>query len=344
MRGGRPPLSLQVRIGFLPLADCALLVFARERGFFAAQGLDVELRKLQTWSQVQDRLCAGEIDAAHMLITMPLQAALAPGGGREPLSYAYALSRHGNGIILSNALWNAGARDPSGLARWLAEDRSRALRLGVVFPQGTQEYFLRAWLANAGLSLGGQVTLAIIPPQEMVGRLRKGEIDGFCSGEPWTRRAAASKLGRRVADSGAYLRGLGEKVLAVRESWHTNHPGEHGRLLRALSAAAAWMSDPANLPEAVEILAGKKYVNTPKPMVEGALGDLQGEHLRPLAAGGLHFPGDPPSFPERGHALWYLEQMIRWGHAKPGDGARLELDRICLEEFHRQVLASRPSA
>lgn len=337
-------MSLHLSIGFLPLTDCAPLVIARERGFFAEQDLDVELRKSQSWAQVRDRLDAGEIDAAHMLITMPLQAALSPGAGKEAFSYAYALSRHGNGIILSNALWNAGARDPSGLARWLAEDRSRSLRLGVVFPRGTQEYFLRTWLAMSGLKLGDQVTLAIIPPQEMVGRLRKAEIDGFCSGEPWTRRASASKLGRRVADSGAYLRGLGEKVLAVRESWHKSHPGEHARMLRALSAAADWMSDPANLPEAVEILAGKKYVNTPKPMVEGALADLLEEHLRPLAGGGIQFRGDPPSFPERGHALWYLEQMIRWGHAKPGDESRLDLERICLEDFHRQVLASRTSA
>lgn len=337
-------MSLQLKIGFLPLTDCAPLVFARELGFFAKQGLDVELRKLQSWAQIKDRLVAGEIDAAHMLITMPLQAALSNGAGQESLCYAYALSRHGNGIILSNALWNAGVRDPSGLARWLAEDRSRSLRLGVVFPQGTQEYFLRAWLANAGVTLGGQVSLAIIPPQEMVGRLRKGEIDGFCSGEPWTRRAAASKLGRRVADSGAHLRGLGEKVLAVRESWHGSHPGEHGRLLKALSDAALWMSDSAKLPEAVEILAGKKYVNTPKPMVEGALADLHEEHLRPLAAGGLEFRGDPPTFPDRSHALWYLEQMIRWGHAKPGDEARHDLGRICLEGFHRQVLGSRHSA
>ena len=32
-----------LRLGFIPLNDCAPLVVARERGFFAAEGLDVEL-------------------------------------------------------------------------------------------------------------------------------------------------------------------------------------------------------------------------------------------------------------------------------------------------------------
>src|SRR5215216_1012686 len=66
-------MLLPLRIGFIPLVDSAPLVIALEKGFFEKQGLAVELFKVQSWDQVLGRLVAGEVDAAHMLVTVPLQ-------------------------------------------------------------------------------------------------------------------------------------------------------------------------------------------------------------------------------------------------------------------------------
>ena len=171
----------------------------------------------------------------------------------------------------------------------------------------------------------------------MVGRLRKGEIDGFCAGEPWSRRASASKLGRLVAESGSLLPGLGEKVLGVRTAWHRSHSLAHSRLIRALTEASVWFSDPGNRSEAVEILASKRYVNTPKTVVEGALRDAA-ERIAPAAYAptkGLQGPGaDSPS---QDHARWYLEQMARWGHVDVTGGAGPDLSSLCLEGFYQSV-------
>ncbi len=318
-----------VRIGFVPLVDCALLAVAQEKGFFARYRIDAELRKAQSWGQVRDKLQARELDAAHLLITVPLQTALEHPGEPPPLQYAFTLSRNGNGIILSNALWNHGVRDAVGLSEWLDANPERPLRLGVVFPRGTQEYFLRSWLARGKLALGDRITLFIIPPQEMVGRLRKGEIDGFCVGEPWTRRATESKLGRLVAASASLLPGLGEKVLGVRAEWHREHAPEHMRVLRALSEASEWMADAANLEAAVEIVCSKRYVNTSKSVVDAALRDALG--AQPQA------PGAPAGIrsPVPAHARWYLDQMALWGHATGGVCAAADLDSICLDGFYR---------
>jgi ABC-type nitrate/sulfonate/bicarbonate transport system substrate-binding protein len=324
-----------VRIGFVPLVDCALLAIAQERGFFARQHVDVELRKAQSWAQVGEKLASRELDAAHLLLTIPLHAALEAHADGPPLPYAFTLSRNGNGIILANALWNDGVRDGSGLAAWLAARPGRTLRLGVVFPRGTQEYFLRSWLARGSLSIGEKIQLSIIPPQEMVGRLRKGEIDGFCAGEPWSRRAAASKLGRLVAESSELLPGLGEKVLGARADWHRSHFLDHARILRALAQAGAWMADPANLDEAIEIVASKRYVNTPRTVVDGALRDMRAR----AASEAPRHPGESPYAPSRTHARWYLEQMTRWGHATPAKASALDTTSLCLESFHASALA-----
>ena len=119
-----------VRIGFVPLVDCALLAVAQERGFFRKQNLEVELRKAQSWAQVEEKLLAREWDAAHCLITMPLQFALAAPRGDAPVAYAFTLSRNGNGVTLSNALWNDGVRDAAGLSGWLAARPGRLLGWG----------------------------------------------------------------------------------------------------------------------------------------------------------------------------------------------------------------------
>ena len=322
------------RIAFLPLLDCAPLVAAKEKGFFAAQGAPVELRKAQSWSQLRDWLVTGQVDAAQMLLTIPIQCAVGPAASPQPLAFAYTLNRRGNGVIFGNALWNAGARDARGLAAYLDSRHGEIVRMGVVFPRGTQEYFLRYWLAEAGLVIGDRISLAIIPPQELVGRLRKREVEGFCVAEPWSLRATASKLGRLVAESGNVLPGLGDKVLAVRSSWHSAHAAPHACLLRALAQADAWLEDAANGDEAAEMLASKRYVNTSRSVVKSALAGAQAVR----AAAGPGAALDRPHRPARAHVQWYLRQMFRWRHL-PEDASPPDPAALCLEEFHDSALA-----
>ena len=40
------PEKTKLKIGFIALTDCAPLVIAKEKGFFAAEGLDVDIREL----------------------------------------------------------------------------------------------------------------------------------------------------------------------------------------------------------------------------------------------------------------------------------------------------------
>lgn len=330
-----------LQIGFIPLVDCALLAIAKEKGFFEAQGIEVELRKAQSWGKILESLSSGQLDAAHLLLTMPIQSNLLKDPATPPLCHAFTLSRNGNGIILSNALWNQGIRTPFDLAGWLLSDINRKLCLGIVYPRGTQEYFLRYWLAVGRLLIGSRITLKIIPPQEMVGRLRKNEIDGFCAGDPWSRRATASKLGRLVAESREFFPGLGEKVLAVRAAWHADHQEEHARLIQSLTLASAWMADPENLEIATEIVSSKRYINAPKSVVELSLKTRMGKI--PELMGGRNFSGEGEHCPSRSHVHWYVEQMQRHGHAESSACLRLDVESICLEKFYRNSLHLMPS-
>ncbi|MDB5048982.1 MAG: nrtC [Fibrobacteres bacterium] len=314
-----------------------MLAIAQELGFFQRHQLDVELRKVQSWGQARDKLLAGELDASHLLLTTPLLSAMEAPWEEPPIVYAFTLGHKGNGIILSNALWNDGIKDATSLAHWLAERPGKNLRLGVVFPRSPQEYFTRTWLALGGVEMETRITFVTVAPQEMVGWLRKGDIDGFCVAEPWSRRAAASKLGRLVAVSGVLLPGLGDKILGVRSAWHRRNTLDHARLVRAMSQAADWLEDPANRERASEIIASKRYVNTPKNVVEAALKDSADRGRPDDSAHDPLFHGGPPDFPSQAHARWYLDQMRRWGHADATSVEAIDLSSVCLEGFHRSV-------
>ena len=63
MKGG----VVKLRIGFIPLADAAALIVAVDKGFAAHEGLDVDLVREVSWSNVRDKLNIGLFDAAHLI-------------------------------------------------------------------------------------------------------------------------------------------------------------------------------------------------------------------------------------------------------------------------------------
>ena len=54
-----------LRIGFVPLNDCAPIVMAHELGLFEKYDLAVELSLEIGWATVRDKIIYGELEAAH---------------------------------------------------------------------------------------------------------------------------------------------------------------------------------------------------------------------------------------------------------------------------------------
>ncbi len=132
-----------------------------------------------------------------------------------------------------------------------------------------------------------------------------------------------------------------KKVLAVRASWHEEHPDLHERLMRAVLDAADWLEDPSNLETAVDIAIGKRYVNTSRaPLRAAVFGEIQAGHGRVLKPEGfLRFSGKDANFPNPEHARFYLEQMWRQGHIDSEQAQSVDLKSICLDGFYRECMA-----
>ena len=66
----------ELNIGYIPLLDCVAILWAEKQGYFAEQGLTINLIREASWSSLRDRLAYGFLDAAHSLSAMLPAAAL----------------------------------------------------------------------------------------------------------------------------------------------------------------------------------------------------------------------------------------------------------------------------
>jgi nitrate/nitrite transport system substrate-binding protein len=328
-----------LRLGIVPLCDCAPIVVAKERGFFAEQGLDVEIAREPSWANIRDKVVVGALDGAQMLATMPLATTLGLGNMRQPIITALGLNIGGNAITVSNDLFERmQAADPAAMAETpisaralktvIEHDRAAgapAMSFAMVYPFSPHNYELRAWMAASGIDPDRDVRLAVIPPPQMVANLSAGNIVGYCVGEPWNGMAASLGIGHRLVTSQQLWGGRVEKVLGVSEGWADAHPETHKALIRALLLACRWADQPENRSDVARLIAQPAYVNAPVEVIRAIL----------EKAGAMIFSAHAANFPWRSQALWFLVQMRRWSQLPATLDIRRIADRVFRADLYR---------
>jgi NitT/TauT family transport system ATP-binding protein len=266
---GRTTGATRLTIGFIPLADAAALIVAADRGFAAEEGLELDLVREVSWSNVRDKLNIGLFDAAHLLAPLAIASSLGIGHVKVPLSVPFNLALNGNAITVSPALWTALATAANGdladpavsahaLASVVAARKARGLpplTLGMTFPFSNHNYQLRFWMAAGDVVPDDEVQLVVLPPPYMVESLGNRQVDGFCVGAPWNSAAVELGIGHILHFGADIVARAAEKVLAVRRDWAAEHPDAVARLVRALERAARFVADPANREETAALLA-----------------------------------------------------------------------------------------
>jgi nitrate/nitrite transport system substrate-binding protein len=331
-------------LGFIKLTDMAPLAIAYEKRFFEDEGLYVTLEAQANWKVLLDRVIDGELDGAHMLAGQPLGATIGYGTQADVIT-AFSMDLNGNGITVSNAVWEAmKAHVPTGPdgkpvhpieADYLKPvveaylDDGRLFNMGMVFPVSTHNYELRYWLAAGGIHPGyyaphlgdtsGQVDadvlLSVTPPPQMPATLEAGTIYGYCVGEPWNQQAVFKGIGVPVITDYEIWRNNPEKVFGVTQAWAEENPNTHLALLKALIRAAQWLDQPGNRPEAVRILSRSEYVGADYEVIANSMtGTFEYERgdQREVPDFNVFFRYFA-TYPYYSDAVWYLTQMRRWG-------------------------------
>ncbi len=303
-----------LRVGFIPLTDCAPVIVAAALGFDRRHGIRIVPTREASWAAVRDKLVSGALDAAHMLYGM----ALAVHGGAdpvcEPMAVLMGLNRNGQGITFSRALRARGIANGEALAE--------AVRLGGrftfahTFPTGTHALWLYYWLAIHGIDPGRDIRVITVPPPQMITRLRDGAIDGYSAGEPWHARAVADGIGFTAVTSQQIWPDHPEKVLAATQAFVHGDPDTARALTMAVLDACRFLDEAADLNAIAALLARPEYVGVPAeivaPRLHGDYDDGAGRRWRDphrLA----FFDAGRATYPYLSDAMWFMTQHRRWG-------------------------------
>ena len=338
----------ELKFGFIKLTDCAPIVIAKEKGFFEAEGLQVEVIAQPNWKTLLDNVISGELDGAHMLSGQPIAATIGF-GTKAHIVTAYTMDLNGNGITVSNTIWEKMQENDSNLLSPKPKhpisaaalkpvvdemlDDGEKLQMGMVFPVSTHNYELRYWLAAAGIhpgmytksDIGGRtnadVELSVTPPPMMPATLEAGNIQGYCVGEPWNQQAVAKGIGVPVTTNYDVWKNNPEKVFGVTKEWAEENPQTHLAVIKALIMAGKWLDETdedgklVNREEAARILSRTDYVGADYDVIKNSMTGFfyfQKTDKREMPDFNVFFKYDC-TYPWYSDGVWFLTQMRRWG-------------------------------
>ncbi len=340
------PEKEDLKFGFIKLTDMAPLAVAYEKGYFEDEGLYVSIEAQANWKVLLDRVIDGQLDGAHMLAGQPLGATIGFGTQAHIIT-AFSMDLNGNGITLSNDIWEQMKpgipKDADGRVQHPIKadylkpvvekmaDEGKPFKMGMVFPVSTHNYELRYWLAAGGIHPGyyaphkgdtsgqidAQALLSVTPPPQMPATLEAGTIYGYCVGEPWNQQAVFKGIGVPVITDYEIWKNNPEKVFGVSKEWADKYPNTHLRVVKAMIRAAKWLDENnnANRPEAVEILSKPAYVGADYDVIANSMtGTFEYEKgdVREVPDFNVFFRHNA-TYPYYSDAIWYLTQMRRWG-------------------------------
>jgi len=343
----RQATQRKLRVGFVPLTDCAPLVMAEELGLFRKFGLNVALSRELGWATIRDKIIHRELDAAHALAAMPIAATLGLGSMACDCLTALVLNLNGNAITLANELWQRGVRDGKTLREEITRSRrQKTYTFGVVFSFSSHRHLLRRWFALHGIDSDREVRFVVLPPQQMVANLKAGHLDGFCAGEPWNSVAVRSQAGWIAATSPEVDALHPEKVLMVHGDFAARHHEGHVALVAALTEACEFCDDPENHEAIVEILARPEFVGVAESALRhGLTGEMDFGHgtIRRMP-GFCIFNRDRANEPSGDKAAWAFELVRANGLAgKPVATNIASIPKIFRADIYAQAVTWRHS-
>jgi len=369
------PLALEkteLKFGFIKLTDCAPLVIAKEKGFFADEGLSVQVVAQPNWKTLLDNVISGNLDGAHMLSGQPIAATIGI-GTKADIVTAYTLDLNGNGITVSNGVWEKmQLADPdldtptpkhpisAKALRPVVDEYTAAgkkLQMGMVFPVSTHNYEIRYWLAAAGINpgfysstdvggrTGAEVELSVTPPPMMPTVLEAGNIQGYCVGEPWNQQAVTKGIGVPVVTNLEIFKNKAEKVFGVTKAWADANPNTHIAVIKALIRAGKWLDETdasgklVNREEAARLLAQPNYVGADYNVIKNSMTGtfvFQKTDVQSMPDFNVFFKYQA-AYPWYSDGIWFLTQMRRWGQiteAKPAAWYAETVKKIYLPDVY----------
>ncbi|MBK7052056.1 MAG: ABC transporter substrate-binding protein [Rhodoferax sp.] len=341
--GSDAPEKTEVKIGFIPLTDCASVVMASVLGFDKKYGVTIIPSKEASWAGVRDKLVSGELDMAHVLYGLVYGVHLGTAGPKKDMAVLMNINHNGQAITLSKTLATKGAVDGPSLATLMAKEK-REYTFAGTFPTGTHAMWMHYWLAAAGINPLSGAKLITVPPPQMVANMRVGNMDGFCVGEPWNHRAIMDGIGITANTTQDIWKDHPEKVLGCSAEFVKKYPNTTRAVMMAVLEASRWIdASLQNKLKMAETVAQKSYINTSVDAInQRILGRYQNgmgktwddpNHMK-------FFNDGTVNFPYLSDGMWFLTQHKRWGLMKEHPDYLAVAKQVNQVDLYKQVASA----
>jgi len=274
-----------LKFGFIKLTDCAPIVIAKEKGFFETEGLQVDVIAQPNWKTLLDNVITGELDGAHMLSGQPIAATIGFGTKAHVIT-AFTMDLNGNGITVSNAIWEG------------MQENEPALQSDTP-PHPITAASLKP-IVQEKLDGGEKLQMGMVFPNQA---------------------AVAKGIGVPVTTNFDIWKNNPEKVFGVTKSWADENPNTHLAVIKALIMAGKWLDatdesgNLTNREEAARILSRSDYVGADFDVIKNSMTGFfyfQKSDKRAMPDFNVFFK-HYCTYPWYSDGVWFLTQMRRWG-------------------------------
>ena len=254
-----PEGATQVTMGYTPASIFAPVFVAKEKGYFAEQGLDVTLQPLAGGSDMIVLTATGEFDAGI--------AGTGPAfwnGANQGLPITIIAPGHAEGSPVATPLMISRAACESGQITSVADLAGQRVSVNA---RGATEYWLAQALGTADLTLD-DIALQTLPFPDAVTALQSGALAGAMIGEPLATLAEQQGIAVRLATDFP-VQDIQPTMIFGNDQFLEENPDAAAGLVAGYLKAARDLTTSFNDPANLAII--ETYTNVPAALVAGSV-------------------------------------------------------------------------
>lgn len=250
----------KIQIGYVPITVFAPIYVAKELGYYAEEGLDVELEAFPGGSDLVILTASGQLDAAFAGAGPPLFNGVAQG-----LPIRIIAPGHTEGDPVATPLMISKRSCDEGTITAVADLKGKKVSINA---RGSIEYLLNAALSTGGLTID-DIELQILPFPDAVAALQTGAVDAALISEPLATKAEQDGIAIRLAPTYP-VHDIQPTAVIGNERWLNDHPDQAQGFVTAYLRASRLLAEGGLNDPAVQAII-EQYTGVPATLAAAAI-------------------------------------------------------------------------
>lgn len=260
-----------VSVGIMAPSHCAApYVYSQAKGLYEKNGIKADVVLYQGMPDIAKDLIAGRIQFGQLMLPLFLAVHCRAGAFKDsgvPMVTTQATGIKGGAITVAK---DSGINDIDDLA---------GRRVGSHSPLSAH-YLLMQMFIKKNITLKAPIEVKVVPLEEMVPSLAKGDIDAFIMPEPVNAVAAIKGNGRVIFLTSKLWANHPCCMLSTTGKFAEQNPGTVRAMSHALAETCLFADQPGNRTAFIDAIASSEgYAKVPRPVLNMAFEAGRADHF-----------------------------------------------------------------